>query len=99
MKTKVPPSFVPPPKLGGGQGVVPELEIRLSKLRQQVQEMETSGAQAITDKRVGADMGDDFRENEGAKLVMEQHDMWYIRKVDLKRQITQLKLQIIKLKK
>lgn len=75
-----------------------QLEQKLALLRQQVHEMETSGAQAITDKRVGADMGDDFRENEGAKLVMEQHDMWYIRKVGLKKQISEIKLEIIKLK-
>lgn len=76
-----------------------DLEAKLVTLRQQVLEMETTGADAITDKRVGADMGDDFRENEGAKLVMEQHDMWYIRKVALKKQIAETKLQIIKLKK
>ncbi len=75
-----------------------QLEQKLAQLRQQVHEMETSGAQAIADKRVGADMGDDFRENEGAKLVMEQHDMWYIRKVGLKKQISEIKLEIIKLK-
>lgn len=76
-----------------------QLEEKLKKLRQQVLDMETTGADAITDKRVGADMGDDFRENEGAKLVMEQHDMWYIRKVALKKQIAEIKLQIIKLKR
>jgi len=75
-----------------------QLEEKLAKLRQQVLEMETTGADTITDKRIGADMGDDFRENEGAKLVMEQHDMWYIRKVELKQEIHRLKQQIAKLK-
>lgn len=75
-----------------------QLEEKLARLRQQVLEMETTGADAITDKRVGADAGDDFRENEGAKLIMEQHDMWYIRKVALKKQIAEIKLQIIRQK-
>lgn len=75
-----------------------ELEEKLASLRRQVLETETSGAEAITSKRIGADMGDDFRENEGAKLVMEQHDMWYIRKVALKKEIGELKKQIIRVK-
>ncbi len=74
------------------------LQEKLASLRRQVHEMETTGADAITDKRIGADMGDDYRENEGAKLVMEQHDMWYIRKVALKQEIHRLKQQIAKLK-
>jgi hypothetical protein len=76
-----------------------QLQEKLAQLRRQVEEMETTGAQAITDKRIGADMGDDFRENEGAKLVMEQHDMWYIRKVALKKEIARLKLEIVKLRR
>jgi len=76
-----------------------ELQQKLAKLRQQVVEMETTGVDVIAEKRIGADMGDDFRENEGAKLVMEQHDMWYIRKVALKQEIHRVKLQIAKLKK
>lgn len=76
-----------------------QLEEKLAKLRQEVERMETTGMDTITNRRVLADMGDDPRENEGAKLVMEQHDMWYIRKVALKKEIHSLKLQIVKLRK
>jgi len=44
-------------------------------------------------------MGDDYRENELAKMIMEQHDIWYIRKVAIKKEIGEVKRQIIRLKK
>jgi hypothetical protein len=95
----------PSPLLNSGEGdpctegeILKSLRAKLSLLRLQVQEMETSGMDVITNRRIGADMGDDPRENEGAKLVMEQHDMWYIRKVNLKKEIAKLKQEIYNLK-
>lgn len=74
-----------------------ELEEKLAELRKKLLDIDPDEAE-ITKKRTSADMGDDYRENEGAKHVMEQHDIWYIRKVALKKEIAKLKLQIIKLK-
>jgi hypothetical protein len=51
----------------------------------------------ITQRRIDSDMGDDFRENEGAKLVMEQHDILWIRTNALRREILALRKQLLKL--
>lgn len=80
------------------QAMLKQLEEKLASLRQKLYWLETAGEQEITQRRVAADMGDDYRENEGAKHVMEQHDIWYIRKVALKKEIAQLKKEIAYLK-
>lgn len=54
--------------------------------------------EVITQRRINADMGDDYRENEEAKFVMEQHDIWWIRRGQLKREIGELRKKIIGLK-
>jgi len=41
-------------------------------------------------------MGDDFRENEGAKMTMHDHDILQIRILGLKREIFELKKQILR---
>ena len=47
--------------------------------------------EVITQRRIDADMGDDYRENEPAKLVMERHDVWWVQRNDLITEITNLK--------
>lgn len=74
------------------------LNQRLADLRARLHQMEAYEI-VITNRRIESDMGDDYKENEQAKLVMEQHDIWYIRKIAIKKEIAQLKLQIFKLKK
>lgn len=58
--------------------------------------METVEAEIIRQRRIDSDMGDDYRENEQAKMVMQQHDVWYIRKVAIKKEIHELKRQIVR---
>jgi hypothetical protein len=67
---------------------------KLKKLEEELGDMEGRQMARITALRVEADMGDDYRENEVAKLVMEQHDVWYIRKVELKKEILQIKREL-----
>ena len=76
-----------------------ELEEKLKKLRGELHQLETVGAEEIRIKRTLADMGDDYRENEGEKLVMDQHNLWFVRKLELKREILSLKKKIIMEKK
>ena len=52
-----------------------QLEEKLRYLRAELHQLETAGAEEIRIKRILADMGDDYRENEGAKLVMDQHNL------------------------
>lgn len=75
-----------------------QLEVKLAKLRHKLALMENEDLSTITRRRVASDMGDDYRENEGAKMVMEQHDIWYIRKVALKKEMAKIKLHIVRLK-
>lgn len=71
-----------------------ELQIKLEALRAKLRRMENEDIDKITQRRIDADMGDDYKENEGAKHVMEQHDIWYIRKVAIKKEIASLKKQM-----
>ena len=77
---------------------ISQLEEKLQKLREQLVRLETEGVERIRQKRILADMGDDFRENEGAKLVMEDHEFLHMRISDLKREIGETKKRIIKLR-
>jgi len=67
------------------------LENKLRKLRVQLQRLETEEAEKIRRKRMLADMGDDFRENEGAKMVMEDHNLLHMRIFKLKKEIYEIK--------
>lgn len=75
-----------------------QLEEKLAALRGRLLDLETRQAEEITRRRIESDMGDDPRENEQAKLVMEQHDVWYIRKVALKKEMAVLKLAIVRMR-
>ena len=44
-------------------------------------------------------MGDDYRENEPAKMVMAEHHLLFVRIAYLKKEILDLKKQIIVVKK
>lgn len=70
-----------------------ELEQKLADLRQRLKKLETVEAEKIRQKRILADMGDDFRENEGAKMVMEDHQFLHLRVTNLKKEIYNLKRQ------
>ena len=75
-----------------------ELEEKLKKLRSQLHELEVVEAERIREKRIAADFGDDYRENEGAKLVASDQHVWYVRKLQLKSEIVKLRKQIVSLK-
>ncbi len=68
-----------------------DLEAKLKVLQEKLHSMETVEMDKITAMRIESDMGDDFRENEAAKLAMETHDIWYTRRIGLKREILQIK--------
>ncbi len=75
-----------------------QLEEKLKYLQQKLKENEAF-MEIITQRRIDADMGDDYRENEPAKLVMERHDVWWVQRNDLIQEIGNLKKEIIKMKK
>lgn len=74
------------------------LEEKLAFLLDQLQKLETVGRDEITQKRIDSDMGDDYRENEAAKMAMEDHNIWYLRVVHLRREILKIKKEILALK-
>lgn len=74
------------------------LQRKLALLREKLRILETGEAEKILQKRLRNDMGDDFRENEGAKLVMEDHNLLHQRVLNLKKEIYEVKKQIILLK-
>lgn len=76
-----------------------KLEQKLKDLRSRLLKLETVETEKIRQKRILADMGDDFRENEGAKLVMEDHEFLHMRVIALKREILAVKKQLIELRK
>lgn len=76
-----------------------KLEEKLNNLRVQLHKLETEEVEKIRVKRIAADMDDDYRENEGAKLVMEDHNMLHLRRYRLKVEILELKKRIIAAKK
>lgn len=75
-----------------------KLEEKLADLRKQLLKLETVETEKIRQKRILADMGDDYRENEGAKMVMEDHEFLHMRVTSLKREILGLKKQLIALR-
>lgn len=75
------------------------LEEKLRRLRDQLNELEVVEAEKIRIKRMEADFGDDYRENEGAKLVASDQHVWYVRKLSLLKEIEDLKKKIIAAKK
>lgn len=76
-----------------------EHEVRLDSLIKKLKHLETAGVEEMRLKREMADMGDDYRENEGAKLVMEQEMLMYSQMGVLRWEIGQLRKKIIILKK
>ena len=74
-----------------------QLEEKLTKLREQLNKLETVEAEKIRKSRIAVGMGDDFRENEAAKVVMEDHQLLHLRIFNLKKEIGELKKKIIKL--
>jgi hypothetical protein len=75
-----------------------QLEEKLADLRQRLYHLETVEAEKIRNKRILADMGDDFRENEGAKLVMEDHEFLHMRVLNLKKEIIEVKKKMLALR-
>jgi hypothetical protein len=76
-----------------------QLQEKLESLRSQLLKLETEGVEKIRQKRILADMDDDFRENEGAKLVMDDHNMLHLRIFRLKKEILETKKAILAIKK
>lgn len=74
---------------------VKQLEEKIQNLREQLHYLEVVEAEKIRKKRIEADFGDDYRENEGAKLVASDQHVWYARKLSLLREIEMLKKNII----
>ncbi len=74
------------------------MEKKLADLRARLAMLEEGEAEKIRQKRILADMGDDFRENEGAKLVMEDHEFLHMRVAGLKREILVIKKRLIALR-
>ena len=70
---------------------ISQLVEKLAELRGQLQRLETEEAEKIRRKRMLADMGDDFRENEGAKMVMEDHNLLHMRIFKLKKEIYEIR--------
>ena len=75
-----------------------KLEEKLKLLREELNKLETDEMEKILVKRLRNDMGDDYRENEGAKLVMEDHNFLYLRIFNLKKEIIDVKRKLIMLR-
>ena len=73
-----------------------ELQIKLEKLRAKLVVLETEGKEKIVEQRLRNDMGDDYRENEGAKMTMEDHNLLLQRIYFLKKEIYETKKAIVK---
>ncbi len=71
------------------------LKEKLEKLKKDLIQLETVEAEKIRLKRIEADMEDDYRENEYAKMVMGDHDLLWVRKLELKREIVKLKKMLL----
>lgn len=71
-----------------------EIVIKLKLLTEQLHKLQTSGVEEMREKRISADMGDDYRENEGAKMVMEDESLLYIRIRNVKLEIGNLRKQL-----
>ena len=67
------------------------MEGKLDLLRNELAHLETVEVEKMRVKRINADMGDDWKENEGAKLVEQEHDVLYRRTVDTRLQILEVK--------
>jgi hypothetical protein len=74
---------------------ITKLQDKLAQLREKLLVLETVEAEKIREKRLRNDMGDDYRENEGAKMVMEDHEMLHMRISNLKREIGEVKKKLI----
>lgn len=72
------------------------LQEKLEKLRAELVRLETQEAEKIRKKRIMADMGDDYRENEAAKLTMEDHNLLHLRILNLKKEIWEMKKEMRK---
>jgi hypothetical protein len=77
---------------------VEAMEKKLDELRARLAKLEGEEMDKILEKRLRNDMGDDFRENEGAKLVLEDHEFLHLRVTNLKREILLVKKQLIGLR-
>jgi hypothetical protein len=73
-----------------------KLKEKLQFLRGQLKKLETVEAEKIRQKRIMADMGDDFRENEGAKMVMDDHNLLHLRIFNIKKEIYEIKKMLLK---
>ncbi len=73
-----------------------KLKEKLQFLREQLKKLETVEAEKIRQKRIMADMGDDFRENEGAKMVMDDHNLLHLRIFNIKKEIYEIKKMLLK---
>jgi hypothetical protein len=75
----------------GRSGQKKQLEVKLAQLRERLRALETEGKEKMREQIVRNDLHDDLRENEGAKMTMLDHDILYIRILNLKKEIIEIK--------
>lgn len=75
-----------------------DAEKKLAELRMRLAKMEGEEMEKITTSRIEVGMGDDYRENEAAKVVMEDHEFLHLRISHLKREIVDVKRHLIALR-
>ncbi len=64
---------------------------KLADLQKKLQDLEEVEWGRIKQLIINSDMGDDYRENEAAKLATEEQKIWLSRKYHLKMEINELK--------
>jgi len=74
---------------------ITKLQDKLAQLREKLLVLETVETEKMREKRLRNDMGDDYRENEGAKMVMEDHQLLHMRISNLKKEIGEIKKRLI----
>lgn len=72
-----------------------KLTEKLQYLREQLKRLETVETEKITQSRIAVGMGDDYRENEAAKVVMDDHNLLHLRISSLKREILEVKKKLL----
>lgn len=75
-----------------------ELEEKLAYLREQLYKLEHYEVEKIRKARISVGMGDDYRENEAAKVVMDDHQLLHLRISNLKKEMVETKKRLIRLR-
>lgn len=73
---------------------IDELKNKLLELQRKLLHLEEVEGERIKQLLLDSDMGDDYRENEAAKLATAEQELWRMRKYYLKVEIIEIKKKL-----